>query len=222
MVASRRVQDLNVDRLELLPPRCQRCLFWEIGAPRPADAVGEAPVDELAADPAMQKHAWWSAVGADGDAPGRVLRVDGTSVAYCAFAPARTYARRRLPVPPASDDALLLATAWVDPEARGAGVGRMLVQSAVKEAHRRGLRGVEAYGDRRHRDAACVLPCTWLVHEGFAVHREHPRYPLLRIDVKTTLRWAESLEEAVEAVLGRLARRAPSEVGEVARYDPRP
>jgi hypothetical protein len=78
------------------------------------------------------------------------------------------------------------------------------VLAAVKVAGRTERRAVEAYGDRRHRDGACVLPCTWLLHEGFAVHREHPRYPLLRLSVKSTARWAEPLEHAVEQALERM------------------
>jgi hypothetical protein len=67
---------------------------------------------------------------------------------------------------------------------------------------------VEAYGDRRWLERGCVLPATWLLHEGFEVHREHPRSPLLRVDTKRTVRWAETFEHAWEEVLGRLPRRA--------------
>jgi len=210
---TRRVTDLTTGDLDVLPDRCRRCLFWELGGARPADAAHPRP-DALAADPIVQKEAWWSAV--DGGIPGRVVRVDGRAIGYCALGSAEAYARRRPPVPRLSDDALFLATAWVEPEARGSGLGRLLVQAAVKEALRRDLRAVEAYGDRRHRDGACVLPCTWLLHEGFVVHEEHPRHPVMRLDVRTTVRWAESLEDAAHQLVGRLAR-GPTEVGEPVR-----
>ncbi len=48
-----------------------------------------------------------------------------------------------------------------------------------------------------------MLPAAWLLHEGFEVTVEHPRYPLLRIDTKRVARWAESLEHAVDELLGR-------------------
>ena len=205
--------DLTAGDLEALPERCRRCLFWEVGAQRP----DEAHDDELAADPVVQKQAWWSSQQQDGGPPGRLVRSDGRVVGYAAFAPTTAYERRRPPVPRPSDDALFVATAWIDPAERGSGFGRLLVQSAIREALRRELRAVEAYGDRRHIDGACVLPCTWLLHEGFEVHREHPRYPLLRLDVRSASRWAESLEDAVEHVLGRLGRRVPADVREVSR-----
>jgi hypothetical protein len=76
----------------------------------------------------------------------------------------------------------------------------------LKEAIRLDAPAVEAYGDRRWRERSCVLPATWLLHEGFEVHREHPRTPLFRVDTKRTVRWAESVEHAWEEILGRLPR----------------
>lgn len=202
---SRRVVELTANDLGELADRCRRCLFWEFGAPRPIDDVPQA--DELTGDAVIQKTAWWRSQELETGSPGRVVRIDGNPVAWCEFGPATAFTRRRQPVPRVSDDALFLATLWVEPPHRGRGFGRLLVQAAAKEALRRDLHGVEAYGDRRHRDAACVLPCTWLLHEGFQVHREHPRYPLLRMDVRSIARWAEPLEHALEHALERLGRR---------------
>lgn len=202
---SRKVAVLTSDDLEALPDRCQRCLFWELGMPRPIDL--ELSEDELAGEPLVQKVAWWRALELETHVPGRVLRVDGEVAGWCLLGPPEAFARRRAPVPRTSDDALFLATLWVEPPFRGGGLGRLLLQHAVKEAIRHERRAVEAYGDRRHRDAACVTPATWLLHEGFAVHREHPRYPLLRLDVRSIARWAEPLEHAIEQALARLARR---------------
>jgi hypothetical protein len=82
-------------------------------------------------------------------------------------------------------------------------VGRHIVVAAVREALRLGLEAVEAYGDRRAREGDCLLPAAWLVHEGFEVAVEHPRYPLHRMEVHRAARWAESLEHAMDALLGR-------------------
>ncbi len=205
----RRVVELGASDLEALPERCRHCLFWEVGAPRPIDhAMDEAGAvtDELAGDTLVQKTAWWRSQELETGVPGRVVRVDGDVAGWCQFGPPPAFARRRAPVPRASDDALFLATLWVEPEHRGAGIGRQLVRSVVKEAIHRHRQAVEVYGDRRHRDAACVLPVTWLLHEGFEVHREHPRYPLLRLDVRSVARWAEPLEQALEQALAKLGR----------------
>lgn len=213
----RRVVEVTAGDLERLPDRCRRCLFWELGASRPIDLeVGEP--DEFGGDPSVQKPAWWRAVelgdrpeGGPGTVPGRAVRIDGETAGWCLAAPSGAFAPRRPPVPRPSDDALLLATIWVEPAFRGAGIGRQLVQAVAKEALRTEHRAVEAYGDRRHRDGACVLPGTWLLHEGFEVHREHPRYPLLRLEVDSIARWVEPLGHALEHALGRLARQRRTE-----------
>jgi GNAT superfamily N-acetyltransferase len=212
----RRAVPLTGDEVPLLPAPCSSCLFWELGAPCPqprttpvfAGAVGA----ERPTDPLTRKQAWVSTQVQDGSPPGRVLLVDGAVAGYALFGPARVFPRRGPTVPRVSPDALLLATVWVDPTHREVGLGRLLVQAAIKEAIRIDAAAVEAYGDRRWQERSCILPATWLLHEGFEVHREHPRTPLLRLEAKRTVRWAESLEHALEEILGRLPRRVP--VGE--------
>ncbi len=206
-----RPEPLVGDALDGLPERCRSCLFWELGRPRPDPRV-PPPVDELAGDPRVAKLAWCAAQAIDHAPPGRVVRRDDKVIAYVLFAGPEQFAARRLPIPRASDDALVLGTIWVDPPEREAGLGRRLVQAAVKEALTRGLTAVEAWGDRRFHESDCVLPAMFLLHEGFVVHREHPRHPLLRLDVRRTVRWAEGIEAAWDDVRGRLPRRVPAPV----------
>lgn len=206
---TRRVRPLDGEAMEALPDRCRACLFWELGRPRP-DVAAPGQDDELAGDPHVAKQAWCTNQVLAGRPPGRVVWVDEELAAYALFGPSSEFAPRREPVPRVSRDALLLATLWVNPPHRERGVGRVLVQAAVKEALRLGLPAVEVYGDRRWRESDCVLPVTWLLHEGFEVATEHPRYPLLRIDARRTVRWTEALEHAVEEVLDRIPRRQPS------------
>lgn len=209
---SRRVRPLDGEQVESLPDRCRACLFWELGWPRP-DPRTQDPPDVLAGDPVAAKQAWCTNQVLAGRPPGRVIIVDDELAGYALFAPVAEFAPRRMLVPPASRDALLLATLWVSPFHRKHGVGRLLVQAAVKEALRLELRAVEVYGDRRWRETDCVLPCTWLLHEGFEVATEHPRYPLLRLETRRTVR--EALEHAIEEALERIPRRmAPMPVGD--------
>lgn len=205
-----RTTGLVGDVLDELPERCRTCLFWELGRPRP-DPRAER-VDELAADPRVQKHAWCGTQALDDGAPGRVLKIDDKVVAWALFAGPDAFAVRRPPIVATSRDALVLATVWVEQTHREQGLGRRLVQAAIKEAIARQLPAVEAYGDRRHREADCVLPAAFLLHEGFRVHREHPRHPLLRLDVRRTARWTESIESRWDDVRELLPRRAPAPV----------
>ncbi len=211
---ARRVRGLTGEDVGRLPGACATCLFWELGADCPEPRTRAVPagtplIHRFPSDPGVRKQAWVSARVQEGMPPGRVVLLDDQVVAYALFAPSRVFAPRWGPVPAASGDVLLLATAWVLPVHRGAGIGRLLVQAAVKEALRIDAPAVEAYGDRRFRERSCSLPAGWLLHEGFEVHAEHPRTPLFRLDVRRTARWAQSLEHAWEEVLGRLPHPVP-------------
>jgi hypothetical protein len=79
----------------------------------------------------------------------------------------------------------------------------------LRQAHDAGLRAVEATGARMPT-STCVLPEGFLRAVGFVVLHEHPRYPLLRLDLRQTVRWQDAMEQALErvrAVLGRRDRR---------------
>lgn len=204
-MAAARTVPLVGDALDELPPRCRSCVFWELGAPRPAEDGADG---DRGADDRVRKQAWVTGQSLETGAPGVLLRQGGRTAGYALFAPSRAFPARAPDVPAFSEDALLLATAWVEPSARSAHLGRLLVQAAVREAVHLDLRAVEAYGDRRSREWDCVAPAAWYLHEGFEVRTEHPRYPLLRLDVRRVARWADSLESAVEELLGR-ARAAP-------------
>ncbi len=198
-----RTVPLTGDLLDDLPSRCRACVFWELGSQRPGDAED----DDRAARDRVRKQGWVTAQSLDGVQPGVQLRDGDERIGYALFAPAHVLAGRGGTVPRTSSDALVLATAWVAPEARSSGNGRLLVQAAVREALRLDLDAVEAYGDRRAREWDCVLPAAWLLQEGFEVAAEHPRYPLLRLETSRVARWAESLEHAVEEMLGRARTR---------------
>jgi hypothetical protein len=113
-----------------------------------------------------------------------------------------------------SADAVLLMTARLLPQFAGAGLGRMLVQAVVREAARRGIRAVEAFGRSSPvepdaapqrggpgREHECLLPAEYLLAVGFKTVRAHPRTPRLRLDVKSTVSWREDVEYAFDRLL---------------------
>jgi hypothetical protein len=110
------------------------------------------------------------------------------------------------PTSPVSPDAVLLMTAQVMPEFAGGGLGRMLVQGVAKDLTRRGVRAVEAFGDLQWAGLHhCVLPADYLRAVGFKTVRPHPRFPRLRLELKTAVSWREDVEVALERLLGSMS-----------------
>jgi GNAT superfamily N-acetyltransferase len=200
---SRRVHDLTLAGLADLPPACRACVFWETTAGRRGPAVD---TDAGRAG----KEAWWQATQLEWGTPGKAVYVDGALAGYVTFAPAAHFPGVRRLGPSVSEDALLLATMWIDPAERAGGLAAMLLQAVLRETVRRGTRALEAFGERGAQTvepAGCVLPEEFLLANGFAVHREHPTHPLLRLDSRQTVRWQTSVGHAVEGVIEALSRR---------------
>jgi GNAT superfamily N-acetyltransferase len=188
----RKVVPLGVEALDLVAEPCRRCVFWELGGrarPRGSDEAG------------LQKEAWVSSVVLEWGPAGHVLSVDGEVAGYSLYAPTRfleqvgSQAAR-----PVSRDAVLLATLAVLPEFEGQGIGRVLLQTMARDLTKRKVRAVEAFADRAPTRRDCRIPAGFLEASGFQVVRDHPRYPLMRMDLRTALTWKDAREAALEAL----------------------
>lgn len=203
---ARRLERLTLDNLVDLPVGCRSCTFWELDPVRRERAVE-------AGTTADEKQTWVSQVLLEWGSCGRVAYVDGDPAGYVLYAPpAFLPGAHTFPTAPASEDAVLLATAMVYPDYAGAGLGRALMQAVVKDLVKRGgIRALEAFGDARrpvvkeHAQASyggCVLPADYLLAVGFKTQRAHPRYPRMRLDLKSVLTWRDEVEQALERLMG--------------------
>lgn len=195
-----RIEPLTGDDLTVLPAPCRACAFWELPNAR------RGPQPARAAEVEQAKSLWYRSLELEWGAPGFVLRDHGRTLGFATVVPAeQAHRTRRLGTMP-SDDALVLATLWVDPAARGSGVGRALLHRVLRQAHDVDLQAVEATGTRAG-GSPCIIPESYLLAQGFVVHRPHIRHPLLRLDLQQTARWHDALEHALDNVRAVLARR---------------
>jgi GNAT superfamily N-acetyltransferase len=192
-------------------------VFWEL------DPVsGERACDAGSAE--LEKEAWVSDTLLEWGSCGQLVYVDGVAAGYALYAPPAYVPRSvAFPTSPVSSDAVLLMTGRLLPEFSGAGLGRMLIQAVARDAARRGIKAIEAFGraalpppsdegwaaapranDREEASTACLLPSDYLLAVGFKTVRPHPRTPRLRLDIKTTVSWKEDVEYAIERLLGSM------------------
>jgi len=196
---SRRLVSITLDNLHDLPIRCRRCVFWEL------DPI-HAERAEAAGDPALEKESWVSSVLLEWGSCGKIVYVDGVPAGFVMYAPPGYVPRSvTFPTSPVSADAVLLMTAHIVSEFSGGGLGRMLVQGVVKDLTRRGVKALEAFGDLRWEKPGCILPADYLLAVGFKTVRPHPRYPRLRLEIKSTVSWREDVESALERLLGSMS-----------------
>ncbi|MHA6761589.1 GNAT family N-acetyltransferase [Streptacidiphilus sp. PAMC 29251] len=196
----RRFVPITLDSLSDLPGSCGSCVFWELDAVSGAAAV-------KAGNPEIEKESWISAVLLEWGSCGRIAYVDDVPVGYVLYAPP-AYVPRSLsfPTSPVSPDAVQLMTALVLPGYQGQGIGRTLVQTVAKDLVRRGFKAVEAFGDARWKQPGCLLPADHLLAVGFKTVRPHPRYPRLRLEVRSAISWKGEMEVALERLLGAVQK----------------
>jgi hypothetical protein len=206
---SRRLVNLTLDTLEDLPRSCRQCVYWELD-PVAADRACAA------GDPGLEKEAWVSQTLLEWGSCGKLLYVDGMSAGFVMYAPP-AYVPRSMafPTSPVSADAVLLMTANVVSAFAGGGLGRMLVQGVARDLTKRGIKAIEAFGDAKYGDgdatgrssdgSGCLAPADFFLSVGFKTVRPHPRYPRLRLELRTALSWKSDVEYALERLLGSMS-----------------
>ncbi len=199
---TRKIERLTLDHLDQLGGGCPECVFWELDPVR-RDAVRGHEAEEKAAWVSMVLREWGSC--------GRVALVDGVVVGHMIWAPpVHVPASNGFATAPISSDAVILTTAYVDPDHRGGGLGRMMMQGMAKDlVLRGGVKAVEAFGDTRGRSGHCIIPADFLLAVGFSTYRAHPVNPRMRMDLRTTLSLREELERGLERLLSPVTRPVP-------------
>ena len=149
----------------------------------------------------MQKEAWLYSVVLEWGPAGHVVSVDGEVAGYSLYAPTHVLDQVGFQAArPVSRDAVLLATLAVLPGFERQGIGRVLLQTMARDLTKRRVRAVEAFADRVPAGRDCRIPAEFLEASGFQVVRDHPRYPLMRMDLRTALTWKDAREAALEAL----------------------
>jgi GNAT superfamily N-acetyltransferase len=156
-------------------------LFWEMDS------------DEDPPDPGLEKEEWFSEVLLEWGSCGKLaLEDEPGGVGFAQYAPASFFPRlSRFRCGRISEDAVYLGYCYVVGRRRGLGLGTGLIRSVARDLVDRGIRAVEAIGDRAWTDG-WVLPAPFLTANGFRVLREDPRYPLLRLDLRAAIQPREA------------------------------
>jgi hypothetical protein len=201
---SRRLVSLTLDTLEDLPRRCRQCVFWELD-PVSADRACAT------GDPGLEKEAWVSQTLLEWGSCGKLVYVDGMPAGFTLYSPP-AYVPRSMafPTSPISPDAVLLMSAHVVPAFAGGGLGRMLIQGVARDLSKRGVRAIEAFGDAKFGDevpeiSGCLAPAEFFLAVGFKTVRPHPRFPRVRLELRTALSWRSDVEYALEKLLGSMS-----------------
>lgn len=200
---ARRFRPLTPDRIAELPPGCSGCVFWESAQPLPFEC-GSACDPELA-------RSWVAHVTTEWGDCGRIVVEDGKVLGFIKYAPAAFVPQsRNMPAGLPLDAAVLITCMHITPDARQRGLGKVLLQAALRELVSRGERTVQAYATVQHGswDTSPMIGMEFLLRMGFTVARPHPSMPLMQLDLKSLAAWTENLESVLESL--RIPLRVPA------------
>ncbi|WP_137722892.1 GNAT family N-acetyltransferase [Prescottella subtropica] len=204
------VTSLTLDGLDKLSSHARRCVFWEMDP-----AAVRTSRDFY--DPEFEKEAWLSMVMLEWGSCGQVALVDDKPAGCALYAPPGTVPRAELfPTSPVSADAVLLTTMRLEPIGDEYALGATLIQAAVGDLVRRGVRALEAFGIRGDRSPhdiptataarecspqECMISADFLEDVGFEVIAPHHRFPRLRLELDRDHLWKADVEAALERLL---------------------
>jgi GNAT superfamily N-acetyltransferase len=177
-------------------------MFWETATPLEI-VCGAACDAELQAESVRRISLEWGECG-------RVATEDDEVLGFIKYAPPKYFPQTRFfPSGPPSEKSVLLACIHIRDDARRHGLGRLLLQAALRDLALRGERTVEAFAISNGADMAMspVMGVEFLLRHGFTVARPHPTYPLLKLDLRTLASWTENLEAVLETL--RIPLHAP-------------
>lgn len=203
---ARKFIGLSVADRESLPSRCSGCLYWESAQRLPMEC-GASCDDELATE-------WVRRVADEWGECGKVVAEEGEYLGFIKYAPARYFPQSQLmPAGPPLPDTPLITCLHIAPEARRHGLGGVLLREALRDLAARNERSVQAYAlaQRMDLDLAPMVGVEFLLRNGFTVARPHPQVPLLRLDLKSLVSWADNVESVLDSLRlpVRVPKRAP-------------
>jgi GNAT superfamily N-acetyltransferase len=192
---ARRIRTLTVDRIGDLSDLCSSCAIWEGGPGALASCAPSDAREELAR--------WVRDVRSEWGECGRIAYENGEPLGFVKYAPPRFFPQTStMPAGAPDPDAVLLACLHVESEVRDAGLGKVLIQAALRDLVSRGERIVEAYAatDPTDQGTTPLMGVDFLLKQGFTVVRPHPATPLMRLELKMLATWTESVEAVLEAL----------------------
>lgn len=161
-----------------IPKPCKTCLYWEAPTEYQNDNGDEEAI--------LKKKAWFDETLREFGNCGFLAYENGKVVGYAQYAPAERFlnvARYPTAPPTYEEDTVFLACLFVvDKGHRGGGIGTRLLERVIDDVKARGFGSIETFARRENPNNPSGPACFYEKH-GFKVKKEHPRYPLLSLDL---------------------------------------
>ncbi len=205
---ARKLRPLTLEDFDRLPTGCGGCVFWESAGERERRCGS-------ACDPELQK-AWYRKVADEWGECGRVAYEDDEVLGFVKYAPSGYFPQAStFAAAPEDPNVPLIACMHISADARHHGLGSVMLRAVLRDLVGRGERRVEAFASAQKPavlEDSPMLGIEFLLRNGFTVSRPDPRYPLMRLDLKSLAIITDNLEAVLESLRfpARVPKRAPA------------
>lgn len=188
---ARKIIPVDGDSLKDLPGPCRECFFWE-SPEKPSSPRNTAELLDRKAEWNARTSREWGCCGK--------LIYDGDEVlGYIQFGPLSYFPQsQHFAAGPVSGKAALISCLYVVPEMRGRGLGKVLLQSALKDLVKKRLRIVETFASREEPHQ--LVPVDFYLKNGFYVLRDDRKFPLLHLDLRASITWHVNVQAMLDGL----------------------
>ena len=183
---------VDIRDLRAVLPATMASLYWET---EPTPEGVEPDTSACVID----KEAWLSQVQLEwGTAGQNAICFDpDRTLGTILYAPPRFIPRQaHLPTAPVSADAIVLTSLKIAPGFEGEGLEEQLIDGAVADLTRRGVKAIEAFGCTHRSDE--VIAIDFLLAAGFTIVADDPQVPRLRLELPGQMNWSMEVEMALD------------------------
>lgn len=167
---------------------CCTCTRWE-GIPKSGNVQ---QMQQLKAENMRRIIKKWGVCG-------KLVYVDNEAVAFAQYGPAEFWQGiNNFSACHVSEDAIFLACLYVLPYAQGRGLGKVLLQSIEASLIKKRVKAIEVLTTRD--DHHPPGPIEFYLQNGFRIEREDPRFPLLRLELKSLASWHANIQFALDGL----------------------
>lgn len=188
---ARRIVPVDRDNVKDLPRPCRDCFFWE----NQEKLSGPQDFPEAF----QRKTEWFARTSGEWGNCGKLIYDDNAVLGYIQFAPFSYLPQsHHFPAAPVSKKAALISCLYVVPEMRGRGLGKVVLQSALKDLLKKRMRIVEAFASRE--EPYQLVPIDFYLKNGFYVLRDDKRFPLVRLDLRASVTWHVNVQAMLDSL----------------------
>ncbi|RLI42569.1 hypothetical protein DRO59_03740 [Candidatus Bathyarchaeota archaeon] len=173
---SLKMEKITKDNFKDIPKPCSLCLYWQ--------TTGSFNGNTLKPEMERKKREWLNKVMERFGDCGFIVYFSGVPIGFIQYASAKFFPRvKDYASGPPSEDAVFLACLYIaNREARGKGLGTVMLEKLISQLKAKGFKAVETFA-RKNSENNPSGPLKLYLKKNFKIKRDDSDFPLVRLEL---------------------------------------